>query len=595
MSDISSPRSPSPSELTGAQNKRRRLQDVPDSSPRYSSPDELGADDSRHTSSRPSRLTSRGRSVQRQDDLADDRSPSPDELDHTRYRRGEEEEEEGRSSTQDVSRSRSQTPPTPENEDEDDDDDDDAQSAEVGAPAKKPCHYKLKYSILAHSAGIAQTKFSPDGEWLASVSADGTAKIWLASTGKLVHTLVGHLAGLSALSWSPDNLIIATGSDDKTIRLWDITTGQQVRQPWEGHHNYVFSLAFSPKGNILASGSYDEALFIWDVRGARQMRSLPAHSDPIGSVDFTTDGTLVASCATDGLIRVWDTASGQCLRTIVHEDNAKVASLQFSPNGKYIAAWTVDNCIRLWDFVTGQCKKTYQGHKNSKYSIAGSFGVWEEEAFLVSPSEDGRIVFWNVKTKNILQDIKAHGDAVMCVGTDATSSRIVSCDRAGYIKVWEPAEEGEVQDGDQIPMVTDGMKNVDLINGDAVDGDDAMDEADAGSEASQTNDADELDGGTKGPAMISVTRIPAPARASALTPPKKWELPEQGPPPADQLEFQRGLRVAGLDGVADDRPLANEEDVDVKVEDLMQEVVHEYMNDGVDAEEQIKSEMDSRI
>ena len=69
-----------------------------------------------------------------------------------------------------------------------------------------------------------------------------------------------------------------------------------------GHHNYIYSIAFSPKGNMLVSGSYDEAVFIWDVRAARIIRSLPAHSDPVGGVDFIRDGTLIASCASDGLM-----------------------------------------------------------------------------------------------------------------------------------------------------------------------------------------------------------------------------------------------------------------------------------------------------
>ena len=72
-----------------------------------------------------------------------------------------------------------------------------------------------------------------------------------------------------------------------------------------GHHNYIYSIAFSPKGNMLVSGSYDEAVFLWDVRTAHVMRSLPAHSDPVGGVDFIRDGTLIVSCAGDGLMWVF--------------------------------------------------------------------------------------------------------------------------------------------------------------------------------------------------------------------------------------------------------------------------------------------------
>lgn len=133
--------------------------------------------------------------------------------------------------------------------------------------------------------------------------------------------LEAHLAGISTIAWGPDSETLASGSDDKSIRLWNTATvransssllaiiidkhqGEPYPVPLLGHHNYIYSIAFSPKGNMLVSGSYDEAVFLWDVRSARVMRSLPAHSDPVGGVDFIRDGTLIVSCAGDGLMCV---------------------------------------------------------------------------------------------------------------------------------------------------------------------------------------------------------------------------------------------------------------------------------------------------
>jgi len=199
-------------------------------------------------------------------------------------------------------------------------------------------------ALTGHTAAVSQVRISPDGRWIASASADGTAKIWDVETGENLDTLVGHMAGVSCVAWAPDSNSLATGSDDKAIRLWDRVTadpahacgdggrayggaedgkvrkdtrtgrteirrkkaetrgGMTGSRPLLGHHNYVYCLAFSPKGNILASGSYDEAVFLWDVRAGRLMRSLPAHSDPVSGIDFCRDGTLVVSCSTDGLM-----------------------------------------------------------------------------------------------------------------------------------------------------------------------------------------------------------------------------------------------------------------------------------------------------
>lgn len=169
-------------------------------------------------------------------------------------------------------------------------------------PRPRRIKYKQYKVLEAHRKGVAQVKFSPDGKWIASCSADATIKVWDADTGKVLHTMEGHLAGVSTIAWSPDSKTLASGSDDKAIRLWNRITGKPYPRPLLGHHNYVYSVAFSPKGNMIASGSYDEAVLLWDVRAGKQIKSLPAHSDPVSGIDFVRDGTLVASCSTDGLM-----------------------------------------------------------------------------------------------------------------------------------------------------------------------------------------------------------------------------------------------------------------------------------------------------
>ncbi|KAK9769805.1 putative WD40-repeat-containing domain protein [Seiridium cardinale] len=298
-------------------------------------------------------------------------------------------------------------------------------------------NFKPRLILGGHQKPISQVRISPDGRWIASASADGTIKIWEASTGKHMDTLVGHMAGVSTVAWSPDSKVLASGSDDKAIRLWDRVTGRPKRaRPLLGHHSYVYCLAFSPKGNILASGSYDEAVFLWDVRAGRLMRSLPAHSDPVSGIDFSLDGTLVVSCSTDGLTRIWDTLSGQCLRTMVHEDNPPVTSVCFAPNGRYILAFSTDSCLRLWDYVSGSVKKTYQGHTNKGFSIGGCFGSvdHDQNAFIAAPSEDGDIVLWDVKSKEIVQRIEKAHDGV-CFWVDVNDETMVSCGQDGRIKV----------------------------------------------------------------------------------------------------------------------------------------------------------------
>lgn len=138
--------------------------------------------------------------------------------------------------------------------------------------------------------------------------------------------------------------------------------------------------------------------------------------------------------------RIWDAATGQCLRTLVHEDNAAVVSVRFCPNGKYVLAWTLDSCVRLWDYVEGRCVKTYQGHRNEKYSIGGCFGAQADSAFIVSGSEDGRLLFWDVKSKEVLLRVAGHDGVVLGVDKHPTDDVVASCGLDGTVRIWWPEQ-----------------------------------------------------------------------------------------------------------------------------------------------------------
>lgn len=147
--------------------------------------------------------------------------------------------------------------------------------------------------------------------------------------------------------------------------------------------------------------------------------------------------------------RIWDTSTGQCLRTLVHEDNPAVTNVCFSPNGRFILAFNLDNSIRLWDYVSGSVKKTYQGHNNAGFSIGGSFGILNEagdrndtsspeqgDAFIASASEDGDIVLWDVKSKKIVQRISRAHDGV-CFWVDVKGEIMASAGQDGIINVFK--------------------------------------------------------------------------------------------------------------------------------------------------------------
>lgn len=136
----------------------------------------------------------------------------------------------------------------------------------------------------------------------------------------------------------------------------------------------------------------------------------------------------------------------------MHEDNAPVVAVQFAENGRYLIAWTLDSCIRLWDFILMRPTKTYQGHKNEKHSICGASGTYGTdvglESFVVSGSEDGSLLFWDIESKVVLQKVEAaHEAAIMGVDKHPTRQIIATCSADGVIKLWKEKSEKAVSNG----------------------------------------------------------------------------------------------------------------------------------------------------
>lgn len=114
---------------------------------------------------------------------------------------------------------------------------------------------------LRHASDIKSARFSRDGKWLVSASADGTARVWRVDKPAEESGPPIALTGNAALAWatfSPDARRVVTGSSDHRIRVWvwDTRTPELLAMlPWHGE--VVNDVEFSPNGKFILSASDD--------------------------------------------------------------------------------------------------------------------------------------------------------------------------------------------------------------------------------------------------------------------------------------------------------------------------------------------------
>jgi len=75
-------------------------------------------------------------------------------------------------------------------------------------------------AVLRHEGEVLSAAFSPNGSYLVTASADGTARLWDTASGELLFTLEGHTDEVLGVAWSPDGVRILTAGGDGTARIW---------------------------------------------------------------------------------------------------------------------------------------------------------------------------------------------------------------------------------------------------------------------------------------------------------------------------------------------------------------------------------------
>lgn len=133
----------------------------------------------------------------------------------------------------------------------------------------------------SHKRAVNQVAFSPDGNWLGSVSDDGSLHLWNQpldpTSEQSPQILVRHTERVYSLVFSPDSRHVITvsdsgasgdeASDDAVAIVWPVESSHPERDAvvLSGHSKGVRCMAMFDQGRMVATGSDDGTLRLWDL------------------------------------------------------------------------------------------------------------------------------------------------------------------------------------------------------------------------------------------------------------------------------------------------------------------------------------------
>lgn len=297
--------------------------------------------------------------------------------------------------------------------------------------------------LVSHSLydyfGESDIDLSPDGRQV--VTSDGKLKVLFPDEGNWVHLGMNR----RKVAWSPDGRKIAF-REFFGLRIFDT---ESVRIRWyleeDDYDNNLsdpLSFAWSPNGNYLAIKqmvNYNEAqVEIWALpengqeHGLIHIQTLPlnASSFLIDDILWSPDGTLIAFEA-DFALKVFDVASNQLIKSLgSYEVNGPCHEKSWSPDGRYIANSCLSN--RIIDTENWQEIWVFNGSTGLIRSIDWS----PDGQYLLVGDDDGIISIWNMKSRQLVTELKGHTKSIRRAIWSATGEFIASASDDGTIRIW---------------------------------------------------------------------------------------------------------------------------------------------------------------
>lgn len=359
----------------------------------------------------------------------------------------------------------------------------------------------LRAVLCGHDGQVWTVGFSPDGARLVSSSADRTARVWDAVTGRELLALRGHDGDVSNASFSPCGGKIVTASLDRTARVWDAKTGRELAVL--GSHGDAVTLAiFSPDGERIATASNDYLAKIWDSKSGRELVSLRGHDARSASrdhhelrelefkrqrkptskfmhVEFSTDGNRVLTACDDATVRIWGAVSGRQLALLREEkDYDFLLCGGLSPDGRRCVTGSTSGVAHVWDVDSGQrifslaheaerriwraafspcgkqilttaesvCHVWTASHGSQIAVLAGHESVVQSASFspdssrVVTASADATVRVWDASSGRLVKLLRGHEAPVQNTAFSPDGTRIVSASDApedNYVRVWD--------------------------------------------------------------------------------------------------------------------------------------------------------------
>jgi len=317
--------------------------------------------------------------------------------------------------------------------------------------------------ITTHKQSCKTARFSPDGKYVATGSADASIKLLDVSkmlqctvfskagdaaedvgAKPVIRSFHDHTLAVNDVAFHPSEPIVASASDDMTIKLFDFSKPLTIKRATKvlQDTHAVKAISFHPSGNYLLAGTEHSAIHLYDINNSgccyTSENESANHTGPITQVEYSEDGSLYASSSKDGAVKLWDGVTNQCTLTIPAAHSGLEVyhvALRSHKDGSWLLTVGRDSTLKLWDVASGQMVRQFSGaactHRRTNC-------VFAHKDLVASLDErDNAVCMWDVGSGQLMAKTKTdHKNSVNHIVASPVDNCLITCSEDQRARFW---------------------------------------------------------------------------------------------------------------------------------------------------------------
>ncbi|KAF1876430.1 hypothetical protein Lal_00029778 [Lupinus albus] len=278
---------------------------------------------------------------------------------------------------------------------------------------------------LSEHKNIARcAKFSPDGKFVATGSADTSIKLFEVSkinqmllpdvkdgsVRPVVRTFYDHIQPINDLDFHPQGTILVSGAKDQTIKFFDISKAnvKRANRVIQDTHN-VRSVSFHPSGDFLLAVRVvrlvlaETYLQFIDVV-CRTKEKKPKRPAAVKIIGIKDDKYQFLTGTDHAIPHLYDINTFQCYLSASTPEvgpNGAINQVRYSCTGAMYVTASKNGAIQLWDGVTANCVRSITGAHGTSEATSAIFT--KDQRFVLSCGKDSTIKLWDVGSGRLVK------------------------------------------------------------------------------------------------------------------------------------------------------------------------------------------------